>query len=142
MNREIKFRGKTKERQWVYGDLLHIAGGSLIYYGSDTNCDESKDDRIAIGLYHDEVSVVNPSTVGQFTGLTDADGREIYEGDILFMGCDNGENIYNEVGIKDGCFGYIGEVTGELIPFCNHDVTEIIAGNIHDNPELREGGNQ
>ena len=35
MNREIKFRGKRKDNgEWVYGDLRHIAGGTLIYHGS------------------------------------------------------------------------------------------------------------
>lgn len=79
---------------------------------------------------------VIPETVGQFTGLCDMDGKEIYEGDILFIGVDDGTEIFNEVGIKDGCFGYIGEINGELIPFCHCDVTEKIAGNIHNNPEL------
>jgi hypothetical protein len=44
--------------------------------------------------------------------------------------------IYNKVGIKDGCFGYIGEVNGELIPFCHCDVIEEVVGNIFDNPNL------
>ena len=130
--RTIKFRGKRKDNgMWVYGDLVT----TLTPKGSMTKSPAIHTRIGTIGTFF-----VQLDTVGQFTGLTDADGREIYEGDILFMGCDNGENIYNEVGIKDGCFGYIGEVTGKLIPFCNHDVTEIIAGNIHDNPELLKGG--
>lgn len=75
-------------------------------------------------------------TVGEFTGLYDKNGKGIYEGDILLMGEDDGCMIYNEVGIKDGCFGYIGEVNGELIPFCHFNVKEEIAGNIYDSPEL------
>lgn len=127
--RTIKFRGKRLANgEWCHGSLLIWANGECTIL-------EKSDSSNAVWKRE-----VDPDTVGQFTGLTDAKGKEVYEGDILFMGCDNGENIYNEVGIKDGCFGYIGEVTGELIPFCNHDVTEIIAGNIHDNPGLLKGG--
>lgn len=79
---------------------------------------------------------VIPETVGQFTGVLDKNGKEIYEGDILFIGEDEETKIYNEVGMKDGCFGYIRENNGELLPFCNCNVTEEIAGNIYDNPEL------
>ena len=75
-------------------------------------------------------------TIGQFTGLYDKNGKEIYEGDILFIGNDGDKNIYNKLSIKDGCFGYIGEWTCKIIPFCYYSVTEEIAGNIYDNPEL------
>ena len=81
-------------------------------------------------------SKVIPEIVGQFTGLLDKNGKEIYEGDILLMGEDEGVRIYNKVGVKDGCFGYIGEYSGELLPFCNYNVMEEIVGNIYDNPEL------
>ena len=129
--RAIKFRSKcidetTDNGKWIVGSLLQDDNGIFMI--------------VCFADHHEQWYRVDPDTVGQFTGLTDAKGKEVYEGDILFMECDNGENIYNEVGIKDGCFGYIGEVTGKLIPFCNHDVTEIIAGNIHDNPELLKGG--
>lgn len=75
-------------------------------------------------------------TIGQFTRLLDKNGKEIYEGDILLVGNDGYENIYNKVGIKDGCFGYVGEVDGEILPFCDYNVTEEIVGNIYDHPEL------
>lgn len=52
------------------------------------------------------------------------------------MGNDGYENIYNKVGIKDGCFGYVGEVDGKILPFCDYNVTEEIVGNIYDHPEL------
>ena len=119
MKREIKFRGKsTNNGKWVYAEL-HGLGMDLF-----NEC-------------------VNEDTIGQFTGLRDKNGTEIYEGDILFIDGYNGCMIYNEVGIKDGCFGYISEVTGELIPFCHCNVTEEIAGNIYDNPNLlKENGHE
>lgn len=54
----------------------------------------------------------------------------------MLVGNDGYENIYNKVGIKDGCFGYVGEVDGKILPFCDYNVTEEIVGNIYDHPEL------
>lgn len=126
MKREIKFRAKAInddffKGEWVYGYYTkELWSGNLL----DVITDGANDIPIQI------------ETLGQFTGLCDKDGKEIYEGDILLVGEDDGCMIYNEVGIKDGCFGYIGEVDGELIPFCYFNVKEEIAGNIYDNPNL------
>lgn len=126
MKREMKFRAKAInddffKGEWVYGYYTkELWSGNLL----DVITDGANDIPIQI------------ETLGQFTGLCDKDGKEIYEGDILLMGEDDGCMIYNEVGIKDGCFGYIGEVNGELIPFCHFNVKEEIAGNIYDNSNL------
>nr|DAZ09485.1 MAG TPA: YopX protein [Caudoviricetes sp.] len=127
MNRTIKFRGKSiesrKNGQWIYGCYLSDHDG---YSYHELILDSTT------GFSYE----VDPITVSQFTGLYDKNGKEIYEGDILLVGNDGYENTYNKVGIKDGCFGYVGEVDSKILPFCDYNVTEEIVGNIYDHPEL------
>ena len=83
--RTIKFRGqKANTNEWVYGDLLHIAGGCIIYHGSQTECENKENVGAALELFADEFSVVIPETVGQSICLFDKNYKEIYEGDICF----------------------------------------------------------
>ena len=128
--RNIKFRGKSLETDdWVYGFL---ADGNLICtWDNFRNAHE-----------------VLPTTVGQFTGLYDKNGTEIYEGDILQWGYEH--KIKQVVEFRNGAFGYCYDDIGSFVPYAantNFDFAELgtdkrfeIIGNIHDNPELLEEG--
>lgn len=84
---------------------------------------------------------VDPTTVGQYTGLQDKNGKRIFEGDIV-EGCDYTEDDgYGVVVWFDGAFEVgNGQWCGSFHENYNGYEFEII-GNIHDNPELLGGAN-
>lgn len=120
--RTIKFRGKSIEGhnigEWVFGDL-HI--------------------RSAFPHVHTDVGArckIDPNTIGEFTGLTDKNGNEIYEGDIYRY--DNPDSI-NELSYCAGG-GFAGFDLTPAIHSENRLLDVEVIGNIHDNPELLKGG--
>lgn len=134
--RTIKFRGKTRVNgKWYYGSLVYSDEiNTAIYFQTGNGSVKVMD-----WVY------VIPETIGQFTGLYDCDGKEIYEGDILKWEKDG---LMYVVKFWDGMFYASVEECNEGIlgGFPLHAFTEFeerkceIVGNIYDNPELLKGG--
>lgn len=124
--REILFRGKrTDNGEWVYGVPTKDNHGEMVMVESTFECEEYNC-RGANCLYVDE------NTVGQYTGLTDKNGKKIFEGDIVLLKSDEGPY---QVAFDECCFQvYSHSVCYVMDNFYDHDI-EVI-GNIHDNPEL------
>lgn len=123
--REILFRGKRVDNgEWVYGDLTHISNGKVGIWGFDNN----------------QFVLVNPSTVGQYTGRNDKNGNKTFKGDIA---------TYAEEGIRGDFSQGVMEIVwdektakfcgrtkqGRLVETAN---SKNVIGNIYDNPELLE----
>lgn len=137
--RLIKFRGKDSfSGQWRYGAYI------------PTEFTEWREPSIFDGHHRTEV---DGETLGQYTGYKDADGKEIYEGDILIL--------YDSTGVRSSlivCYGeyegfqYGGENFGFYISFTRKKLNEInrqdflhwlrqgvkVIGNIYDNPKMLE----
>ena len=143
--REIKFRGKKLDTdEWIYGDLAHDWNkdthiiefdcfGPDITACGDCGCNEANSFE------------VDPETVGQFTGLHDKNGKEIYEGDI----CRDSKDKIIQIVWSDhhqwGCKIIKGGVLSQGLEFpiwqwdkCKeNEYRELeVIGNIYENPDL------
>lgn len=123
--REILFRGKrTDDYEWIEGSLCTTIPSDEDFYTISYFDFEG---------YYIEEKVI-PETVGQYTGLTDKNGKKIFEGDIV-----KGTFLGFTVPIKDYVFSisWQEDVTGYRANYFEN--VEVIS-NIHDNPELLKGG--
>ena len=148
--REILFRGKRVDNgKWVEGSFLKVTlngktahlifGDNFAFAGGDVKA-----------LSH---ALVDPSTVDQYTGLCDKNGKKIFEGDMFQIE----DDIIAVVIFKEGCFrlelrGFPGTWTESGFDECGGEYGVIecdpidwyriremeVIGNIHDNPELLE----
>lgn len=153
--REILFRGRSRNGNgWVEGSLVI----TNIEPADDTPIKHYHIEDMTIGVFPNEFQsglseTVDPKTVGQFTGLTDKNGKKIFEGDMFRMD----EDDIAVVIFKDGCFrleihGMCGTYTESGFDECGggYGIIECdpidwyyisdmeVIGNVHDNPELLE----
>jgi len=119
--REILFRGRNRDGEWFEGSY-HIQDGERLKDGT------KKMEHRILGL-RGECEYVDPTTVGQYTGLKDKNDKQMFEGDILKrpslrLGGPETRLLINDIRKIDRIVLWVNE-------------WEII-GNIHDNPELME----
>jgi len=135
--REIKFRGKTKDGQWIEGVPIKNGFGKLAFIcvaiTDNLSCPMEK--------IHNFCKEVIPQTVTQYTGLKDMNGVEICEGDIV-KGCfETGRFLLGSIVYEKAIAAFVISPTD--VPIFKFPLPEIyypeVIGNIYENPELMEG---
>lgn len=135
--REILFRGKRVDGgEWCYGVPLVEGWSKKTYIASY---------EYSSLTFIQQIEII-PKTVGQFTGLTDKNGKRIFEGDVV---CEElyrenkGVVKFGEGTFDSGAYPYIGFFYEDILGYTDHNSLYfsaynpfIVLGNIHDNPEL------
>lgn len=136
--REILFRGKRRRNgEWLKGYLLYDDLSDVAAIVRYVNLDGNVCD-----LSEVNISEVVPETVGQYTGLTDKNGRKIFEGDICKFSypvingyCTGVVNYFLGSFVVDSDFENL-EFSLEQLVIEDEEFNVEVIGNIHDNPEL------
>ena len=137
MNREILFKAKRLDNgEWIEGLLIYICLCSI-------NENEEIDEEYVLGIQRLNKSYqIDPTTLCQFTGLTDKNGRRIFENDICSTDI---KRPYAYVVFRNGCFMYqlndgeekdYFDIMMPIEPLVNSDKYTEVIGNVFDNPEL------
>lgn len=131
--REILFRGKRQDNgEWVEGCFAKSGDKTFILIDND----------FAVGYV--KMKEVIPETVGEYTGLTDKNGKRIFEGDICKTYFESYTHSWEEVGVVTefcGAYGIKSADGKHFRAFINESFytrSHEVIGNIHDNPEILE----
>lgn len=129
MNREIIFRGKRIDNgEWTEGYLFKIWNRTYLLWGMTGDVPNMVE--------------VKPQTVGQFTGLTDKNGKKIFEGDIVkFSHPAFNKSRIGVISYEMNEAGFVLRYKGDYCWIAYIDEFYEVIGNVYDNPELLEVGN-
>lgn len=146
--RDILFRGKSTEtNQWCYGGFHIWKKRQICVLGDDKLKDDEISYVITVNSFADwnmprtmQAVEVIADTVGQYTGLTDRNGRKIFQGDIVNILTENEE--FGIITYDDG--GFFVDASTFSVDFMNNiNGSDIeVIDNIHDNPKALKNLNQ
>ena len=132
--REIIYRGKDRtgimNHSWQVGAL------------DNTNAEFPKIIRLD-RCGNQMIIDVAPETVGQFTGLTDKNGKKIFEGDIVKNEHRRGQYQYFKIFYDTRVYCFMVENKYGMLGFLYNVIGDLeVIGSVHDNPELLKGGEE
>lgn len=129
--REILFRGKVKGTgEWVYGNLIHRVDEIHVQESNELYISDYICEFDAVCLEYE----VDSDTVGQYTGMKDAKGVKIFEGDII-----GGDGCIHFIQYNDKEAQFVAVdryiqcgISQQLID----EFEKVVIGNVHKNQEL------
>ena len=130
--RETLFRGKRfGDDEWIYWDKY---GRITDINGEPTKTEIDMPTLLRYPIYISDLPIIRDETVGEYTGLTDKNGKRIFEGDIM-----SGRGNTYKVMFNKGVFWIKNShyITRLYVAIHIEKIDEVI-GNVYDNPELLE----
>ena len=124
--KHIKFRGKGYDGKWLYGDLKHTSNNTYSI----------------IGFNLERRYIVQEETIGQYIGMKDYNGREIFDGDIIQSSKDGFSSKHEIIYVPEEAAFKARMIDSSIYDYCSlskewiEKFEKVVIGNIHDNPEL------
>ena len=133
--REILFRGKTKSGMWVYGYYM-----LTLIRGEKAHVIAPLTSHMDVTLDKEQY-IIDPETVGQYTGMTDRNGKKIFEGDICLGVLKTRFEVYwdkerTAFMAREKHDVPYGRDIDYYASYSDGKIGAEVIGNIYDNPEL------